>query len=76
MPGVDGIEFLRSVRTDDPDLPFILFTNHGIEDMADDALSAGVTDYLRVSGGRDQYERLANRILLAVTRARTDEPST
>ncbi len=66
MPGMDGIEFLRAVRERDPDLPFILFTGKGSEEVASDAISAGVTDYLQKRPGTEQYELLANRIQNAV----------
>jgi len=29
MPGMNGIDFLRAVREDYPDLPFVLFTGKG-----------------------------------------------
>lgn len=67
MPGQNGIELLHSVRDLHPDLPFILFTGKGSEEIASDAISAGVTDYLQKSGGLDQYAVLANRIENAVT---------
>jgi PAS domain S-box-containing protein len=66
MPGQNGIEFLESVREEFPDLPFILFTGKGSEEVASDAISAGVTDYLQKTGSRGQYAILANRILNAV----------
>ncbi|MBX0298298.1 hybrid sensor histidine kinase/response regulator [Haloarcula nitratireducens] len=66
MPGQTGIEFLETVREDDPDLPFILFTGKGSEEVASEAISAGVTDYLQKEGGTDQYAVLANRITNAV----------
>jgi len=47
MPGRNGIEFLRVVRAEYPDLPFILFTGKGSEEVASEAISAGVTDYLQ-----------------------------
>jgi PAS domain S-box-containing protein len=62
MPGMDGLEFLRAVRDDYGDLPFILFTGKGNEAIASDAISAGVTDYLQKDGGSEQYTVLANRI--------------
>ena len=62
MPGQNGIEFLRSVRERWPELPFILFTGKGSEQVASEAISAGVTDYLQKSTGTEQYELLANRI--------------
>ena len=49
MPSANGIEFLETVREDHPDLPFILFTGKGSEEIASDAISAGVTDYLQDS---------------------------
>ncbi|MDX1744428.1 MAG: PAS domain S-box protein [Halobacteriales archaeon] len=66
MPGIDGIEFLEVVRERHADLPFILFTGKGSEEIASDAISAGVTDYLQKGVGTSQYEVLANRIENAV----------
>jgi PAS domain S-box-containing protein len=57
---------LQAVRADHPDLPFILFTGKGSEEIASEAISAGVTDYLQKGGGFDRYEMLANRIENAV----------
>ena len=68
MPGTDGLEFLEAVREDYPDLPFILFTGKGSEEVASDAISAGVTDYLQKQAGTDQFELLSNRLLNAVDR--------
>jgi PAS domain S-box-containing protein len=70
MPGRDGIEFLRAVRDRSPDLPFILFTGKGSEELASEAISAGVTDYLQKGSGTEQFELLANRITNAVSRHR------
>lgn len=71
MPGENGIEFLTSVRAEFPDLPFILFTGKGSEEVASEAISAGVTDYLQKATGAEQYELLANRIGTAVEQYRT-----
>jgi PAS domain S-box-containing protein len=62
MPGTDGIEFLRGVRVSYPDLPFILYTGKGGEEVASDAVSAGVTGYLQKATGSEQYTLLSNRI--------------
>ena len=70
MPGQNGIEFLESVREDYPDLPFILYTGKGGEEVASAAISAGVTDYLPKGAGPDQYAILANRIRNAVAEYR------
>ncbi|KAA9396999.1 response regulator [Haloarcula sp. CBA1130] len=73
MPDRDGLELLELVRDDYPDLPFILFTGKGSEEIASQAISAGVTDYLQKGVGTEQYTVLANRIRNAVrsTRAET-----
>ncbi|ELZ27462.1 HTR-like protein [Halosimplex carlsbadense 2-9-1] len=71
MPGTNGIEFLERVRADHPDLPFVLYTGKGSEEVASDAISAGVTDYLQKGTGTDQYALLANRIDNAVSAARS-----
>lgn len=71
MPGINGQEFLELVREKRPNLPFILFTGKGSEEIASQAISAGVTDYLRKGTGTDQYQLLANQIENAVNRWRT-----
>jgi PAS domain S-box-containing protein len=62
MAPIDGLAFLDRVRTSHGDLPFVLFTARGSEEIASDAISAGVTDYLQKESGTDQYAVLANRI--------------
>ncbi|WP_201740296.1 hybrid sensor histidine kinase/response regulator [Salinigranum halophilum] len=73
MPGMDGIGFLETVRDANPTLPFILYTGKGSEEVAGDAISAGVTDYLQKETGTDQYTLLANRITNAVERTRAEQ---
>jgi PAS domain S-box-containing protein len=73
MPGRDGIQFLELVREDNPDLPFILFTGKGSEEVASDAISSGVTDYIQKGGKTSQFVVLANRINNAVEHYRTQQ---
>lgn len=73
MPEMNGIEFLRTVRESHPKLPFILFTGHGSEDVASEAIRAGVTDYLQKGQGTDQYEILAQQIQNAVAKRRAEQ---
>ncbi len=68
MSGATGLELLKHVREEVGDLPFILFTGKGSEEIASDAISAGVTDYLQKGGGSDGYEMLANRVGNALSR--------
>ena len=71
MPDMNGIEFLHAVREEHPDLPFILYTGKGSEEIASEAISAGVTDYLQKESGSGQYTVLANRIHNAVDQHRS-----
>jgi PAS domain S-box-containing protein len=74
VPDADGFEFLEDVRESHPDVPFVLFTGEGSEEIASEAFAAGVTDYLRKADDPAQFDRLANRVENAVSRyrARTD----
>jgi PAS domain S-box-containing protein len=73
MPGMDGLELLEAVREEYADLPFVLFTGEGSEEVASDAISAGATDYLQKRSGTEQYQLLANRITNAVSQYRSEE---
>ncbi|MFO8114828.1 MAG: GAF domain-containing protein [Halorubrum sp.] len=72
MPGSNGLELLSEVRAVDPGLPFVLFTGKGSEEIASEAISAGVTDYLQKGVGRDRYEMLANSVENALVRRRVE----
>ncbi|QLD86164.1 response regulator [Natronomonas halophila] len=73
MPGCNGIEFLEAMRGEFPKLPFILFTGKGTEEIASDAISAGVTDYLQKQAATDQYTVLANTVSNAIEHYRSIE---
>ena len=62
MPGTSGLEFLEAVRERHGDLPFVLFTGQGSEEIAAEAITAGVDEYLQKQPGRGQYAVLANRV--------------
>lgn len=70
MPGMDGLELLEAVQSVHPRKPFILFTGRGSEEVASEAISAGVSDYMQKGMGTDQYAVLAQRIRHAVERER------
>ncbi|MFB6254164.1 MAG: PAS domain S-box protein, partial [Halobacteriaceae archaeon] len=75
MPEQNGIEFLKSIRANDSDLPFIIFTGKGSEEVASEAISAGADDYLQKGGGTEQYELLANRVRNAIEKREAQEKS-
>jgi PAS domain S-box-containing protein len=70
MAGMDGIEFLGAVREAHGDLPFVLLTGEGDETVASEAISAGVTDYVRKGRREGQYSLLASRLADAVEKRR------
>jgi DNA-binding NtrC family response regulator len=46
MPGMDGIEVLKSVKTLQPDIPVILITGYASIDTAVEAIKNGAADYI------------------------------
>jgi PAS domain S-box-containing protein len=71
MPETDGLTLLERVRDRGAEIPFVLFTGKGSEEIASEAISAGATDYIQKRGGNDQYEVLANRVRNAVDQHRS-----
>ncbi|WP_254838723.1 response regulator [Natronomonas marina] len=73
MPGTDGLDLLERCRDIDPNMPFILFTSKGSEEIASKAINADVTDYLQKDLSGEQLALLSNRIENAVTERRARE---
>lgn len=73
MPEVDGLQLLERVREDHPDLPFLLVTGEGSEDVAMRAIEAGVTDYLVKDPRTDQTPLFVNKIRTAVEQYRLQQ---
>ncbi len=70
MPGENGLELLEWVREHRPDLPFVLVTGAGSEDVASDAVAAGVTDYVTKRPGGDRMGALPHRVWNAIENGR------
>ncbi|MDD1694100.1 MAG: PAS domain S-box protein [Methanoregula sp.] len=69
MPGMNGIAFLKAVRQQSGDLPFILFTGRGREEVVIDAINNGADFYLQKGGEPEaQFAELAHKIKQAVAR--------
>jgi PAS domain S-box-containing protein len=67
MPGMDGIGFLKQVRAMDKNIPFILFTGRGREEIAIEAFENGADFYLQKGGDpRSQFAELMHKIKAAV----------
>lgn len=73
MPGMDGIAFLKAVRGQFGDIPFILFTGRGREDVVIEAINNGVDFYLQKGGDvKSQFAELSHKIRQAVARRQAE----
>ncbi|OUJ18140.1 Sensory protein containing REC PAS and GAF domain [Methanonatronarchaeum thermophilum] len=72
MPEMDGLEVLEKVRVDfDSDIPFIVFTGKGREEVAMEALNLGADRYLQKGGDPgSQFGVLARSIEQVVEHSR------
>ena len=69
MPGMDGIQLLQEVRQKYGDIPFILFTGRGREEVVIQAIDFGVDFYLQKGGEpKSQFAELVHKIRQAVRR--------
>ncbi|AXR79954.1 PAS domain-containing protein [Natrarchaeobaculum sulfurireducens] len=66
MPELNGLEFFEQLHDAGVNIPFVLYTGKGSEEIASRALNAGVTAYFQ-KGGPDQLRRLINRVKQAST---------
>jgi len=67
MPKMNGIEFLRQVRTRFGSLPFILLTGRGREEVVIEALNEGADFYLQKGGDPvSQFRELTHKINKAI----------
>lgn len=75
MPRVDGIELLKRVREEYPNLPVLLVTSEGSEDVAARGIEAGLTDYLvkNPDPNTDQTSEFVTKIRAAVKEYRLRE---
>ena len=74
MPGTDGLAFLEELReARHSDIPFVMFTGRGREEVAMDALNLGADRYVQKGGDLDsQYEVLASAVRQAVDHRRAE----
>jgi PAS domain S-box-containing protein len=71
MAEMDGIALCRALSDRGLDVPFVLFTGAGSEEVASEAVSAGVDDYVRKRPREGQYTVLAARVERVVDRDRS-----
>ena len=63
MPGKDGMEVLRTLRSKDARFPIIMLTAHGNVATAVDAMKAGATEYLTKPFDLEELKLAINKAL-------------
>jgi PAS domain S-box-containing protein len=62
LPTEDGLSFLESTRETYGDIPFVLFTDSGNEQIASKAVTAGVSEYIPKRGTDKGINQLVVRV--------------
>jgi len=74
MPNMDGIAFLKAIRAEFADLPFIIFTGKGREEVVIEAFDNGADFYLQKGGNpTPQFLELGHKISAAVRRRQVEK---
>ncbi len=61
MPDMDGITLAKKIR-ETSDIPIIIYTGRGSEEVAEQAYSVGINDYIRKENHPAHFQVLAKRI--------------
>lgn len=74
FPGMDGLQLCSMVR-EQSQLPFILYTGKGSEEVAEKAFECGADDYIRKEMDPSHYQVLVKRIRMTVEKRRAEKLS-
>jgi two-component system, sensor histidine kinase and response regulator len=55
MPGMDGLKLLDEIRSRKPDIPTLIITGHGDNDLVVHALRGGARDFIQKPIDRDYF---------------------
>jgi PAS domain S-box-containing protein len=74
MPEMDGIAFLKKVRGNNPDIPFIILTGKGREEVIIEAINNGANYYLQKGKNAELiFTELSHQIRQGVARFRSEK---
>jgi len=71
MTEIDGLELATKIR-ETSDVPIIICTGRGSEEVAEKAFAVGVDDYIRKEPSASHFQLLARRIRMAVEKRRAE----
>ncbi len=74
MPGMDGMELLRKLSQQWPDVPVVMLTAHGTVPLAVEAMKAGAADFLLKPFDRDEVLYTVDKALRATELLRQQPP--
>jgi PAS domain S-box-containing protein len=73
MPGMDGLEFLKTIRKGGDRTPFIIYSGKGREQVILEALNCGADFFMQKGGDAlAQFAEMKHKILLAVKERQTE----
>ena len=73
MPGMDGIEFLKTIRKSGDRIPFIIFTGKGREEVVIQAFENGADFYIQKGGEpNSQFVELLHKVKQAIALRQTE----
>jgi PAS domain S-box-containing protein len=73
MPDMDGINLLKAIRLQTKNLPFILFTGRGREEVVIEAVNNGADFYLQKGGDpKSQFVELMHKVRQAVEKRQAE----
>src|SRR4030042_4641847 len=73
MPGKEGLEFLKELRENGSDIPFIIFTGKGREELVIKALNLGADHYVNKNGDPETVYAELKHVISETVRIRKAE---
>jgi len=70
MPGTDGLELMRRLREEFPEIPVVMLTAHGTVEAAVEAMKLGALDFLTKPFDKDDVLRVIGKAVGQADRAR------
>jgi PAS domain S-box-containing protein len=72
MPGMTGMELLKTIRSQGNPVPFIFMTAQGSEEVASEAFKNGACDYFTKDAGFTHFARIINTVKQSVRKNRAE----